>query len=331
MGFLLAAGGLMSFKTNRLDPDIQRSSITLMGGYSSTGSAMAFDKFTSFWYRDWIRFQQEGWFKNMPDNYWGVGYKAGASHAEPNNDTEYVRTWWDVSAQLTAKLGIDDLYAGLNLSFNQTIADDVSDAMAADEDYLEYGPDNYNGGLGVVVRYDSRDVTVTAFKGLYLSVEALFYGKYLGGDNAYQSVELDYRQYIPFFFHGSTICWRIYSRMSFNEVPYGEMSMIGNPFDLRGYQWGRYRDKTILFGILEYRLQIGRIKKIEGKSPLSPHGVVVWTGFGSLGETYADMTDWLPNVGMGYRLELQPRMNVRVDWGFGNDSQAFYVNFLEAF
>jgi hypothetical protein len=52
---------------------------------------------------------------------------------------------------------------------------------------------------------------------------------------------------------------------------------------------------------------------------------------GAVAETYAGMNRWLPNTGIGYRFELQPRMNVRLDFGVARDTQAVYFNFLESF
>lgn len=39
----------------------------------------------------------------------------------------------------------------------------------------------------------------------------------------------------------------------------------------------------------------------------------------------------LPVVGLGYRFALQPRINLRIDAGFGRDSFGFYLNITEAF
>jgi hypothetical protein len=39
----------------------------------------------------------------------------------------------------------------------------------------------------------------------------------------------------------------------------------------------------------------------------------------------------LPQVGVGYRFELQPRANVRIDFATGVKSTAVYFNFQEAF
>ena len=46
---------------------------------------------------------------------------------------------------------------------------------------------------------------------------------------------------------------------------------------------------------------------------------------------WTNFTDWLPCFGLGYRLTVQPRMNLRIDYGFGTESQGFYFNFNEAF
>jgi len=64
---------------------------------------------------------------------------------------------------------------------------------------------------------------------------------------------------------------------------------------------------------------------------VSPHGIVLWTGAGSVGTTAKNFTCWLPCFGVGYRLTVQPRMNLRIDYGFGTESQGFYFNFNEAF
>ena len=64
---------------------------------------------------------------------------------------------------------------------------------------------------------------------------------------------------------------------------------------------------------------------------MSKHGVVAWLGVGSIGTDPSEFKNWLPNAGLGYRFEVQPRMNVRVDIGFGRETSGFYFNFNEAF
>jgi hypothetical protein len=102
--------------------------------------------------------------------------------------------------------------------------------------------------------------------------------------------------------------------------------MLGSPYDLRGYFLGHYRDRALILGIAEYRMQF---KKRNGD--LSRHGAVGWAGTGSIASTFGDFRNFLPNAGIGYRFEVQSRMNVRAEIGFGKNSRGFYFSFNEAF
>jgi hypothetical protein len=72
---------------------------------------------------------------------------------------------------------------------------------------------------------------------------------------------------------------------------------------------------------------------------MSRHGYVLWVGAGSVGEDLGTLEHVLPNWGAGYRFEVQPRMSVRVDIGFGKEwylsggayEASVYFNFTEAF
>ena len=50
---------------------------------------------------------------------------------------------------------------------------------------------------------------------------------------------------------GKTLAWQFRTRIGKGDVPWGELSQPGTPFDLRGYRWGRYRDKSMLYMVLE--------------------------------------------------------------------------------
>ena len=144
-------------------------------------------------------------------------------------------------------------------------------------------------------------------------------------------IGLDYRQYKKIVRPGSTLAWQVKTRFSGGDVPWTDMSMIGTPFDLRGYRWGRYRDKTMLFGIAEYRYMFMRKKPRKDGNMMSRWGLVGWLATGSVGDSYLNLKGWLPNGGVGVRFEIQKRMNARIDFGIGDDTNAFYISFNEAF
>jgi outer membrane protein assembly factor BamA len=327
--FLISAGGLYSFKSQKKDPLLERSSLPFSVGYSSNGSIQVSAKLTFYGKQDKTRAIGEFWLKDMPDNYWGVGYENGRHREISDSTTAYHRQWWKLYYKLVRRLR-KHVYAGPILDINKTKATDLNPLMEEDPEVMEFGTDIRNSGLGFAIQYDSRDLIVNAYDGWYLDLSTIFYGKFLGGDQRYQSIELDYRQYKNLGKERRTLAWQVKSRITFGEVPWSELSQLGTPFDLRGYRWGRFRDGDMLFGLLEYRHMFNRKRPNKNGALKSRSGFAAWIGTGSVGTEIGEL-NWLPNYGVGYRFETQLRMNVRVDYGFGVDSNAIYVTFNEAF
>jgi len=326
LGGLIAATTMISFKTNGKDSLIQRSSLPTAIGVTTTGAYFFSSILTSYWLQDKLRINCDLWFKNMPDNYWGVGYEAARFTEKGDSSTAYTRTWWWFNPRFLWQFKKYN-FLGLNLDLNYTNATDVSPGVDSDYYYQQFGPKNYNSGVGFIYQYDSRDIPVNAWKGFYLNASAIFYGNFLGGKNDYQIYQLDARKYFNLFSRrASTLATQLKFRAGTGDVPWGELSQPGTPFDLRGYTWGQYRDKDMLFAIAEYRYMF-----MKKNGNLSKSGVVGWVGAGTLGETVSSFTGILPDVGVGYRFEVQPRMNLRIDFGWGVETFGFYFNFNEAF
>ena len=325
MGFTVAGGIMLSYKTNPKDSLIARSSSPIMLGVTSTGGLFASSIVSSYWFEDKLRIYGDFVYKNMPDNYYGVGYDNGYETPKSDTTTEYNRQWWWINPRFLWQIK-PNWFAGFIFDANSTKATEPSQGVQEDEYYQEYGPDNTNIGIGFIARYDSRDIPVNAWEGLLVDLRATFYSSALGSDNDYQVYQLDLRKYFQVKRPGRTVAVQFKTRVGVGDVPYAELSQLGTPFDLRGYRWGQYRDKSILFLLGEYRHMF-----LKSDGNLSKHGAVAWIGTGSLGETPKDYNNWLPNVGIGYRLEVQPRMNLRVDIGVGRESVGFYFNFNEAF
>lgn len=325
---LVAVGGLYSFKTNKEDSLIQRS--TINGSFGVTipsGGIVSKLILTSFWYEDKMRITANVWFKSIPDHYWGVGYENGLNRPKSDSTTAYHRLWWQVNPRFLFRLG-KDFYAGPVIDYNQTNGKDESAGVLADSYYQEYGPRNFNGGAGGIIQYDSRDIPVNAYRGTLIQAMAVFYGKYLGGNNNYWLLDVDFRNYQQLSsLDGQTLALTLRGRFSQGAVPYGEMSQLGTPTDLRGYAWGRFRHQDMIYFIGEYRHMFR--KRSTGER--SKHGFVTWVGGGSIMENALNIDNFLYNFGVGYRFEVQPRMNVRFDYGFGRDNNGLYFNFTEAF
>lgn len=327
---MLTAGGLFTFKINKDDKFLSRSSIPFSVGYSINGSLNTSVRANIYGLQDKLRISAEWWHKDMPDNYWGVGYEKGTYTPLSDSTTGYDRNWLQLKFKIVYMV-LKDFYIGVNYDYNRTKASNINPVMAVDSNYLLNGPEIHNSGFGLVLRYDTRDMPENAYEGILLELAGTMYGKHLYGENEFQALELDYRQYQKIVREGSTLAWQIKSRYSHGDVPWTDLAMVGTPFDLRGYRWGRYRDYSSLFMIAEYRYMFGR-KKPNGRGEMcGPFGFVVWGGTGSVAQNYGDFSNWLPNAGVGIRIELVKRMNLRIDYGIGKDTNAFYFSFNEAF
>jgi hypothetical protein len=328
LGGLIAVGAVMSFKTNKNDSLIQRSSLPATFTYTTTGAIVISGILRSFWIKDKLRINIDFYYKDMPDNYWGIGYEKATVIPESDSTTAYHRLWWTIHPKLLYQFR-KNYFVGLNIDYNFTQGSDPSEGVANDPNYQEYNDKPLNSGLGAILQYDSRDVPFDARKGLFIDLEGIFYTPSLGGDNKYQVYIVDYRQYKTVERQGITVAWQVKTRIAVGDVPYGEMSQLGTPFDLRGYYWGRYRDNNLFFLLFEYRYTF-----LKENGELSKSGIVPWIGSGTVFSSQ-DAKDnnihWLPNLGVGYRFEVQPRQNIRIDFGIGRETTGLYFNFNQAF
>ena len=330
MQLTLTAGGLFTFKLNPESEILSRSSLPFSIGYSTNGSLQVSIKANIYGKDDKLRISGEYWIKDMPDNYWGVGYTNAIERSKSPDTTGYHRYWRQFKFKVSYRI-FPNFYLGVNYDRNQTTASEINDVMAADEDFLKHGPEVKNSGFGMVYRYDSRDFPENAYKGVFVELSGTAYGKHTPTNNIFRVAELDYRQYQQIARKGSTLAWQVKTRVSSGDVPWTEMSMVGTPFDLRGYTWGHFRDYNMLFFLSEYRYMFGRKTPRSTGEMYGPFGFVVWVGTGSVAPKINQMKNWLPNAGVGLRFELQERMNIRIDYGIGKDSSAFYFSFNEAF
>ncbi len=325
MQFLIAGGALMSWKAGPNPLRVQRSTLSATTSLSTTGAINISVSLASFWNEDRLRVNADLSYKDMPDNYWGVGFEAGLEPSSGDATTEYHRQWFKLNPRVVFGVAKHFLIGGA-VEFNRTLATEVNPTMAADVAYQAHGGDNRNNGIGAVLQYDSRDVAANAWTGMYAALTAMSFGGFMGGNNSYQTYLLDYRQYQTLGRKGRTLAWQVKSRIGAHDIPWSELSLVGTGYDLRGYVEGRFRDRVTLIALAEFRQMFTR-----SKGRLSRHGFVAWTGAGALGADAGHLHGIIPNGGVGYRLELQPRSNVRVDIGFGRNSNGVYFNFTEAF
>ena len=171
---LFNLGGLISFNVQPDNPLVARSSIPFSIGYSINGSFFANIKAFVYGKNDKLRVSAELWLKDMPDNYWGVGYD-NARNTEAGDSTSYHRQWLSIYVKTMHQFK-PNLFFGPILNINRTIATDLNPKMQNDPNVLSNGTSIYNSGIGAAFSYDTRDVPLNAYKGMLVDVSMVFYG-----------------------------------------------------------------------------------------------------------------------------------------------------------
>lgn len=338
-GALLGGSFLFTFKTNPKDSLLSRSVVPSSFALTQSGISMVIRP-QLFFKSDKMRLFGQFIYKRTNDNYYGVGFDTNKHRERGTEGTQFLSNTVIFQPNLMFRVA-EKLYVGAAVDIGYEEMQDVAKGIQEDEWYLRQGGTskgltNWITGVGVNLSYDTRDVPANAYKGLYLDFKAMSYLKALGGDYNYQTVDVDYRQYLPLKFLGKrrTLAWTVQTHNAFGDVPFTRMPLTGTPFDLRGYYQGQFRDKSSHIAVIEYRHMINiedpdtRIKRLVNKL-----GFVAWGGVGAMGPTPFDIQGILPNFGAGIRIEVQPRMNFRMDIGRDpiNKQNLLYFNMTEAF
>ncbi|CAH0526301.1 BamA/TamA family outer membrane protein [Vibrio hippocampi] len=326
-GLLVAAGGLYSFKTDRSQPLLQRSSASmfLIGNYvdSEIGYGLR-SKHDMFWDNNDIRFQGELNAGVQSKHYWGIGYDAAQAN-DLGDETQYKSKSTNYHGTLVYRVH-DDWYLGPAIKVNYLSPNDTPDVAVDDENFNKFKDKPFTWGIGGVIQYDTRDVVVNPWKGILFKTEALLYSEALGSQAEYQKLDVELRGFHSFS-TGRVLALLAHYQQAYGDVPYYDMPELGGAKSMRGYFQGQYRDKVAGELTAEYRHMFRR-----STGDLSNHGLTTWLGLGAVGNGIEDLAGHtVVSYGVGYRYELQPRMNIRLDLGMGEHGAAFYFNFTEAF
>jgi len=315
VGVGVAAVGL--YRPDPNDLETQISSVSMSGFFSSTGAFGLGVTNYSFLDKDRWRVFVNGSINNVPTYYWGEGYRAGKSS---NTKEGYTAKDATLSPILYYRVA-PDTYIGAGWTVSSMHATQIKDRQKGSFDRANGGASVFSSGASASFSYDTRDFVPNPTRGQVLQVTYTYFSPSLGSNNRFSVLENQYSLYHSLNVN-TVLAWDIYGRFTQGNVPWNMMSELGSDHRMRGYYQGRYRDRDVVNTQLEYR------RKLSWR-----HGVVGWVGTGNMadGSKHIGKGEWLPSVGVGYRFEFKPRMNVRLDYGIGKRSSGFYFQVGEAF
>ena len=336
-GVLLGGSALMTFSMQPGDTTLRRSVLPVTIAFLFNGGLNLQSKPQLFFKGDRFRIFGQFTYKNTYENFYGIGYDTNKNYVRSDSTSQYRYSGVQINPWFLFRLGESNFFVGPQVDINYDDMSKPAKGLVDQPAYVEAGGtaegySNFSSGLGFLLTYDTRDIPANAYRGIYLDTRAMMYQKFLGSDQNFYRVEIDYRQYLSLG-KRRVLAWTAQTKNVFGDVPLNKYALSGTPFDLRGYYMGQYRDKSSHVVMAEYRQMINTDQSSWVKKMLNRVGYTAWAGCGFMGPTPTRIEGVLPNVGLGLRIEIQPRMNVRFDLGRNmvNKQNLFYFNMTEAF
>lgn len=338
-GFLIGGSALMTFRMNPQDTTMRRSVIPMALAFMFEGGGLNLMVKPQLFFKD-DKFRIFGVlnYKNTRENFYGIGYNTNKNYERSDSTSQYRYSGFQVNPWFLFRMGKSDIFFGPQIDISYDKLSEPAKYLPQQADYAAAGGDengykNFSSGIGFLLSYDTRDIPANPYRGTYVDLRGIMYQKWLGSDKNFYRLELDYRQYKSVG-QRKVLAWTLQSKNTFGRhIPLTKYALSGTPFDLRGYYMGQYRDKSSHVALVEYRQMFNTDRSTWLKRITSHLGYVAWGGVGFMGPTPGKIEGVLPNAGLGLRIEVQPRMNVRFDYGrnFVNKQNLFYFNMTEAF
>jgi len=260
-------------------------------------------------------------FQNFPRTFYGIGRDTPIENKEDYSSHQFL-----FEPIVLKKVLIDYLYVGGGLRYNNIFNVEVEKEGILDTEKIS----GYNGsistGMELAVLYDSRDNILNATKGWVFEFTRGFYNDFLGGSNKFTLTRFDLRYYKSLNkSNRDVLAFQFLGSFSDGDVPFAELALLGGSEIMRGYREGRYVDNNIIAGQVEYR------KTFKN----SRWGVVTFAGAGDVFNNSSELSlkNIRPNFGIGVRfmIDKEERLNLRGDWGFGDESNNVYFTLSDAF
>jgi len=311
------AGGVTTFNFPADSLRARRSTVTIGLAYTQLRQLLIYFPFQLFPKNQKYWISGEVGYYRYVFNFFGVG------NGIPNEYIEkYDANFPRIRANFSKKVS-PGLYLGLRYAF------DNFDLTPRNPDgLLTKGrtPGAEGGtvsGVGIGANYDTRNSLFYPSRGWLGETTIYTENNWTGSDFQYTRLSADVSRYVSWgkqniiAINGATV-------FSFGNVPYHQMPVIGGTKRLRGYFEGKFRDKHLLVLQTEYRRMLfWRI------------GVAAFGGLGMVGTNFNDLqianTKYHYGAGLRVVLDKAQKINIRADFGIGQQSTGFYLTFGEAF
>jgi len=313
------AGGVMAFYTKK-DTLLNPSNVTFSGFYSTIKTYELSLVSNLFFVHNRVASTIDIRYSNKVDRFYGIGNDT----PDIGKGAEYVlaNTGGIIDFQIPPAVVISTR-AGLVVEYREYTRVEQKDNPYLQTDTLTGISGGAVAGMGLVWVWDTRDQVFFPNNGGFTQAKVLFYAKDLGSDFTYSWFEVNARRYLAFQ-PDHVIAVQIFLQAVGGVPPFFKYPALGGPKMMRGYFEGRYRDRSYFAGQAEYRQYFWwRL------------GFVAFAGIGDVVDDLTRLTgkDLKFSYGAGLRFlfNKEQKINLRIDAGFGKDTNGIYFGIQEAF
>ena len=258
-----------------------------------------------------------GAFNRYPDKYYGIGDRTAIQDEEV-----FTEVYASVAADLYRRI-VDNGYLGVGLSRDVFRIEDIEGSRTLSSGAVVGGDSGAIAGVGAKVLFNDRNNEFQATRGLIFEGGVVKFDESFGSDFNYLQNRARLRTYLPTT-PGQVVALDFLWEEAIGSVPFRKLAQLGGQNFLRGYFLGRYRNNVVVGAQAELRQE------------LSDRWSVV--GFAGTAKVASNASS-LPRArlissagsGLRYVLDLQSRINIRLDLAGGGDSRAVYFGVGEAF
>lgn len=299
------------------EKETRLSFVKLLADYTQNKQLDIWSSWNIFTREEKYLFKGDIRYRNFPDRFYGIGNRTTEDMME-----RYTYNLISIQLMVMRKLR-KGLFAGIDYKYTQEF--DFTHAEGGT--LIEGTIPGYAGGIGSavggIITFDTRDNVVNAYQGKFFEASSYFYNEAFGGTFNFININLVYNSYYEIA-ENHVIATNTVANMNFGEVPFLDMAQVGGDDILRGYARNRFRDKNFMGTQVEYRFPV-----------YWRFGMTTFLGVGDVFEKPNDVglrtLKYSYGFGIRYLANKNERLNIRFDYGFGRDSNAFYIMITEAF
>jgi outer membrane protein assembly factor BamA len=257
-------------------------------------------------------------FRKFPSKFYGIGNNTAVDMEE-----SYTPNTIDLRMVFQRKVR-PELFLGLEYVFTQDSINEVEEDGLLAGGKIPGSTGAKASGIGILSTLDSRNNSFYPSSGNYFQLSTTIFNRFLGSDYNFNRIKLDFRNYFTLF-SSHVLALQSFFCFQAGNIPFQKMSLLGGEEIMRGYYRGRYRDKNMIAFQMEYRIAPAWWRL----------GLVGFVGVADVASRLDrfDLGNFKYSYGFGirYLFRRKEKINIRLDFAYGNGSSGFYIVLREAF